>query len=98
MSCRGIPAALASVLPRQLVLSVADALTGDGLHLDSPDASSVLFDAVLEQCDLTAAWVWDRDSMDDLLRALERHQVASRATGGEAVWRQLGADDIAALL
>ena len=98
VSCRGIPAALATVLPGQLVLSVADALTGDGLRLESPDASSVLFDAVLEQCDLTAAWAWDRDAMGDLLRALERHQVASRATGGEAVWRQLSADDIADLL
>jgi DNA mismatch repair protein MutL len=98
VSCRGIPTALATALPEKLVFSVADALTAEGLRLESPDARSALFDAVLGECDLTAGWSWDRDAMDDLLRQLERYQVASRVHGGEAVWRQLSGDDIAALL
>jgi len=73
-------------------------LTNEAPAPESAAASSRLFDAVLEQCDLTAAWSWDREAMDDLLRQLERQQVASRAQQGEAVWRQLSADDIAGLL
>ena len=98
VSCRGIPAALATALPERLVFSVADGLSLEELRLESPDAPSVLFDAVLGQCDLSAVWPWDRDAMDDLLRQLERYQVASQMHGGEAVWRQLSGDDIAALL
>ena len=98
VSCRGIPTVLATALPETLVFSVADALTVEGLRLESTHAPSVLFDAVIGQCDLTAAWSWDREAMDDLLRQLERYQVAPRVQGGEAVWRQLGGDDIAALL
>ena len=36
--------------------------------------------------------------MNDLLRQLERLQDASRTRDGDTVWRQLDADDIAALL
>jgi DNA mismatch repair ATPase MutL len=50
-----------------------------------------------EKCDLTAAWVWDRDAMNDLLRQLERLPDAPHAQGGETVWRQLSAGDLAAL-
>lgn len=98
VSCRAIPAVLATALPEQLVHAIADALTNEAPGPESAAASSRLFDAVLEQCDLTAAWSWDREAMDDLLRQLERQQVASRAQQGEAVWRQLSADDIAGLL
>jgi len=98
VSCRGIPALLATASPEQLVNAVADALDNEAPGLDSTDASLRLFDAVLGQCDLTAAWSWDRDAMDDLLRQLERQQIPSHGQNGQAVWRQLSAADIAGLL
>ncbi len=97
VSCRGIPAPLAAASPQDLVLCVAEALTAGAPDLDSPGEFPALLDAVLEKCDLTAAWVWDRDAMNDLLRQLERLPDASHAQGGEPIWRQLSAGDLAAL-
>jgi len=98
VSCRGIPTLLATASPEQLVPSIADALTREPPRPESTAAALRLFEAVLQGCDLTAAWSWDRDTMDDLLRQLERWQIPSRGQQGEAVWRQLSADDIAGLL
>ena len=98
ISCRAIPAVLATALPEQLVNAIGDALRHEAPGPDSRDGSLRLLHAVLEQCDLTAAWSWDRDAMDDLLRQLERQQIAPRGHNGQAVWRQLSADDIAGLL
>ncbi len=97
VSCRGIPAPLAAASPQDLVLCVADALIAGAPNLDSPGEFPALLDAVLEKCDLTAAWAWDRDAMNDLLRQLERLPGASQAQGGETIWRQLSAGDLAAL-
>ncbi len=97
VSCRGIPAPLAAASPQDLVLCVAEALTAGAPDLDSPGEFPALLDAVLEKCDLTAAWVWDRDAMNDLLRQLERLPDASHAQGGEPIWRQLSGGDLAAL-
>jgi DNA mismatch repair protein MutL len=99
VSCRGIPAPLAAASPRELVLAIASSLAADVGDGDaSAGETAALFDAVLARCDLTAAWSWDHDSMNDLLRQLERLQDASRTRDGDTVWRQLDADDIAALL
>jgi DNA mismatch repair ATPase MutL len=98
ISCRGVPAPLAAASPQELVLSVANALGRTDLGAASPGAFPALFDAVLEQCDLTAGWSWDREAMNDLLRQLERLQDSFQTRAGEAIWRQLSADDIAALL
>jgi len=97
VSCRGIPAPLVAASPQDLVLCVADALIAGAPNLDSPGEFPALLDAVLEKCDLTAAWAWDRDAMNDLLRQLERLPDASQAQGGETIWRQLSAGDLAAL-
>ena len=98
VSCRGIPTLLATALPEQLVSSIAEALTRESPRRESTAAALRLFDDLLQACDLTAAWSWDRDAMDDLLRQLERQQVPSQGQQGEAIWRQLSADDIAGLL
>ena len=98
ISCRRIPAPLAAALPQDLVLSVADALGRTDPSVESPGAFPAVLDAVLEQCDLTAGWSWDRDAMNDLLRQLERLRDSSKTQAGEPIWRQLSADDLAALL
>jgi len=98
VSCRGVPAPLAAASPQDLVLSVADALGRSDAGAESPGAFPAPLDAVLEQCDLTVGWSWDREAMNDLLRQLERLQDSSRTRAGETIWRQLSADDIAALL
>jgi DNA mismatch repair protein MutL len=94
ISCRGIPAPLAAASPPDLVLAIASFLAAAPVEGEgSPAEIAALFDSVLARCDLTAAWAWDHDSMNDLLRQLERLPDASR----EEVWRQLDADDMAAL-
>jgi DNA mismatch repair protein MutL len=98
VSCRGIPAALASATPETLVAALADALTRVDTGDESPARLTALLDAVLEGCDLTAGWSWDHSVMDELLRELERLEHPSSAKTGERVWRQLDVDDIAALL
>jgi DNA mismatch repair ATPase MutL len=110
VSCRGVPAPLATAAPQELVLCVADALANtqadtlaDTLAHSDPAVESThdfpaLLDAVLEKCDLTAGWSWDRDTMNDLLRQLERLQAASHMQESESIWCQLGAEDMAALL
>jgi DNA mismatch repair protein MutL len=97
VSCRGIPAPLAAASPRDLVLCAAAALIAGAPNLDAAGEFPALLDAVLQKCDLTVAWVWDRDAMNDLLRQLERLPDASHAQGGEIIWRQLSAGDLAAL-
>ena len=97
VSCRGIPAPLAAASPKALVLCAADALAHTEPSPDPHGAFPALFDAVLDQCDLTAGWAWDRDVMNDLLRQLERLPDASRTRSGEIIWRQLSADDMDAL-
>jgi len=111
ISCRGIPPPLAAASPPDLVRAIASHLAADTIasgvasgvasRLEgdgSAGETAALLDAVLAECDLTAAWPWDHDSMNDLLRQLERMQDASRARDGHGVWRQLDADDIAVLL
>jgi DNA mismatch repair protein MutL len=98
VSCRGIPAPLANASPAALVVALADVLTSVGADDESAERHRALLDAVLERCDLTAGWSWDHADMDELLRDLERLEGASRGRAGEIVWRQLEADDIAALL
>lgn len=98
VSCRGIPTPLASAPPRELVLCVADALARGGADSPSPGGLPMLLDAVLERCDLTAGWSWEREAMNDLLRQLERLQPEPDAAAGAGIWRQLGAEDLAALL
>ena len=98
VSCRGIPAPLATASPQELLLCAADALSRMDPSLDSANASSALLDALLEGCDLTVGWPWDHDAMNDLLRQLERLQIASQAQEGEIIWRQIDADDIRTLL
>jgi DNA mismatch repair protein MutL len=97
VSCRGVPAPLAAASPRDLVLCVAEALTGSDPGLESSSALPALLHALLEQCDLTAGWSWDRDTMNDLLRQLERLQIASTVAEKEGIWRQLSAEDLATL-
>ena len=97
VSCRGIPAPLAAASPQDLVLCAADALSADAPKRDVAGEFPALLDAVVEKCDLTAGWVWDRDAMNDLLRQLERLPEASHAQGGETIWRQLSAGDLAPL-
>ena len=79
-------------------MCAADALSRMDPSLDSANASSALLDALLEACDLTVGWPWDHDAMNDLLRQLERLQIASQVQEGEIIWRQIDADDICALL
>jgi DNA mismatch repair protein MutL len=98
VSCRGIPPPLASVAPGELVLCVAEALARGGADARSPRGLPLLLEAVLEQCDLTAGWSWERDTMNDLLRQLERLPAQPDAAEDASVWRQLGAEDMAALL
>ena len=98
ISCRGVPAPLAAASPQDLVLCVANALGRSDAGVGSAGAFPALLDAVLEQCDLTVGWSWDREAMNDLLRQLERLQDSSQSRAGETIWRQLSADDIAALL
>ncbi len=98
VSCRGVPAPLAAASPRDLVLSVADALGGVDPGVGTPGAFPAPLEAVLEHCDLTAGWSWDRETMNDLLRQLERLQDSVETRAAETIWRQLSADDIAALL
>jgi DNA mismatch repair protein MutL len=97
VSCRGIPAPLAAASPQDLVLCAADALGAGAPKREVAGEFPALLDAVLDKCDLTAGWVWDRDAMNDLLRQLERLPEASHAQGGETIWRQLSAGDCAAL-
>jgi DNA mismatch repair ATPase MutL len=98
ISCRGVPAALAGASPHELVACAANALTRSNPNLDSSKSLPAVLDAVLEQCDLTAGWEWDRDTMNDLLRQLERLEIASHSEDNEPIWRQLSAEDLAALL
>ncbi len=94
ISCRGIPGPLAAASPPDLVRAIAAFLVAAPIEGEgSPAEPAALFDSVLARCDLTAAWAWDHDSMNDLLRQLERLPDASR----DEVWRRLGADDMAAL-
>ena len=97
VSCRGIPAPLAAASPQDLVLCAADALSAGAPKRDVAGEFPALLDAVLDKCDLTAGWVWDRDAMNDLLRQLERLPEASHAHGAETIWRQLSAGDLAPL-
>jgi DNA mismatch repair protein MutL len=97
VSCRGIPAPLAAASPQDLVLCAAAALSAGVPKRDVAGEFPALLDAVLDKCDLTAAWAWDRDAMNDLLRQLERLPDASHAQGAETVWHQLSAGDCAAL-
>jgi DNA mismatch repair protein MutL len=110
VSCRGIPAPLANASPEALVVTIADALA-DALadavadapaHADAGDHAAdrlpAVLETVLERCDLTAGWSWERAVMNELLRDLERLENASRGRAGEVIWRQLEADDFAALL
>jgi DNA mismatch repair ATPase MutL len=98
VSCRGIPAPLASASPEALVAALADALASVDVGDQAPGRLPAVLDAVLEHCDLTAGWSWDQAVMNELLRDLERLEDASRGRAGEVIWRQLEADDIAALL
>lgn len=97
VSCRGIPAPLAAASPQDLVLCAADALSAGAPKREVAGEFPALLEAVLDKCDLTAGWVWDRDAMNDLLRQLERLPEASHAHGGETIWRQLSAGDFAPL-
>jgi DNA mismatch repair protein MutL len=97
VSCRGIPAPLAAASPQDLVLCAAAALSAGVPKRDVAGEFPALLDAVLDKCDLTAAWAWDRDAMNDLLRQLERLPEASHVQGGETIWRQLSAGDLAPL-
>lgn len=107
ISCRAVPAPLAGVAAAELVPIVADALVADSCDdsLRSPALSQVaaqelptVLAAVLEHCDLTAAWSWERAALDELLRSLEGIEGASHTRAGEVIWRELNGDDIAALL
>lgn len=98
ISCRGVPAALAAASPEALVRCVAEALERDNGVGEVPAALPAPLCRVLEQCDLTAGWSWDRETMNELLRDLERLDIACESQSGEAIWRQLSAEDMAALL
>lgn len=98
VSCRAVPAPLTAASPQELVICAADALTRCDPSFECSRALPALLDAVLEQCDLTAGWSWDRDTMNDLLRQLERLQIASHIEQSETIWRQLSARDLAGLL
>ncbi len=98
VSCRGIPAALAGASPEALVTALADALARTDSLDESPAGLAALLDLVLERCDLTAGWSWDRAVMAELLRDLEQLDAAAFTGRGERVWRALDAEDIAALL
>ena len=97
VSCRGIPAPLAAASPRDLVLCAADALSVGAASREVDGQLPALLQTVVDKCDLAAARVWDRDTMNDLLRQLERLPDLSRGRGGEALWHQLSAGDCAAL-
>ena len=82
----------------ELPPEVAGALARSGAQSPSPGGLPGLLDAVLEQCDLTAGWSWERETMNDLLRQLERLQPEPDPAANTRIWRQLGAEDMAALL
>jgi len=98
VSCRGIPAPLASVSPRELLLTLADALARPDSSVECASRLPAVLDAVVEHCDFTSAWSWDRAAMNELLRELERIEDASHTHSGDLIWRQLEAHDIAGLL
>ena len=98
VSCRGIPAPLAGVSPKELIHTLADALLRADAGVENQGRLPAVLDAVVEHCDLTATWSWDRAAMNELLRDLERIEDASEQQSGQLIWRQLEADDIAALL
>jgi DNA mismatch repair protein MutL len=98
ISCRGVPAPLAGVSPQELVLCLADAVArGAAQHAPSGGLAPLL-DVVIRQCDLSAGWSWQHDTMNDLLRRMERFELGPHAQDGDAVWSQLNAEDMAALL
>jgi DNA mismatch repair protein MutL len=94
VSCRGVPAPLAAASPNELVHCVAGAIGAD----EPPAAFPALLKNVLAHCDLTAGWAWDLDTMNDLLRQLERLESTCDSQPEENIWRQVNAADMAALL
>ena len=98
VSCRGIPASLASVSPQELIATLGRALMSTDARVERTSRLPAVLDAVVEHCDLSAAWSWDRATMNELLRDLERIENTSHTQSDEIIWRQLEADDIAVLL
>lgn len=98
IACRGVPAPLAGASPDALVSAVVQGLPGPGEGQWDDQEVSVLFEAALAGVDLTAGWSWDRDTMNDLLRELERLPDAGRGHDDAPTWRQLDGDHMAMLL
>ncbi len=95
VSCRGIPAPLAGGSAEALMTALVAALAGVDSRGSSSDTLLALLEDIIERCDLTAGWSWDRAAMDEHLRDLERLEASGRCGVGERVWRQLEVDDIA---
>jgi DNA mismatch repair protein MutL len=98
ISCRGVPAPLAAAAAEELVLCLAGALARTDADARSSRGLPEWLETVLGQCDLTAGWTWHRDTMNVLLRQMERLAIVPGDGEDEAVWRQLTGEDMAALL